>query len=125
MTGSACKFIFSERSAGSFKWLFVARLKKLYVVEKGRSPRRGWLPRSSLIQASAGFYGFCLFLAHMRKVSPHLDPKHGRNIDNCLQARIDKNKGLATVGPTKIEVWRKSARRFSYFVEARIDVLPT
>ena len=53
MTGSACKFIFSEHSAGSFRWIFVARLKKLNVVEKGRSLRRGWLPCRSSIRPSA------------------------------------------------------------------------
>ena len=40
-------------------------------------------------------------------------------------ARIDENSGLAKVGPTKIEVWRMSARRFPYFSEARIHVFPT
>ena len=73
------------------------------------------------VPCQARFFGFCLFLEHVCQKVPAINPKNGP----LFRPRIDKNRGLAKVGLTKIGVWRKSARRFPYFFEARIDVFPT
>ena len=68
--------------------------------------------------------GGFLILRISRTRMQTIDHKGG-SVWTRIGARIYKNKGLAKVGPTQMGVWRKLPRRFPYFSEARIYVLPT